>query len=385
MEEHMQSITEPETAVDKPRNKRYTPILIHRNFALLWSGQAISLLGDFIFNTTLVVWIAVELAKGQSWSPLAVSGVFLAASLPTLLFGPLVGVFVDRWDGRHIMIVADAMRALLIGLLLVAEMIVSAFRGGQITLFWQLGIIYGVVFLVNLLDQFFRPSMMALIGDIVEEPLQARAMGLGQASASLATLVGPALAPPLLLLFGVQWALAINACSFMVSFFTLLAIRSPRFARSKKDGQTASFVQDFREGLRFLTKTPILLTLLSSNVIALLGGGALYALDIFFVTQNLHTPAALYGLLELDMLVRQVNIIHFQHDFHSQATSRTQPGARKIAPTLRWQFGDGSKTENTGAIPQTRVIFFSSEHLKPKDLDIKRYRLLHILHKQFKS
>ncbi len=300
MEDKMQNIAETESVTGKQPGsyKKRGPVLINRNFALLWSGQAVSILGDFVFNTTLVVWIAVELAKGQSWSPLAVSGVFLASSIPTFLFGPVAGVFVDRWDRRHTMMTADAIRAILSGLLLAVETIASAFRGGQLTLFWQLGIIYGVVFLVNLCDQFFRPSMMALIGDIVEEPLQPQAMGLGQVSVSLATLVGPALAPPLLLLFGVQWALLINACSFVVSFITLLLIRSPRFSRSEKAEQTGSFVKDFMEGIRFLTKAPVLWALLATNMIAMLGGGALFALDIFFATRNLHTPAALYGLLE---------------------------------------------------------------------------------------
>jgi MFS family permease len=298
MEENMQNMIETGTVADKQYvYKKYVPVLINRNFALLWSGQAVSILGDFVFNTTLVVWIAVELAKGQSWSPLAVSGVFLASSIPTFLFGPVAGVFVDRWDRRHTMMAADAIRAILIGLLLAAETIASS-SPIRIALFWQLGMVYGVVFLVNLCDQFFRPSMMALIGDIVEEPSQAQAMGLGQVSVSLVTIVGPALAPPLLLLFGVQWALLINACSFVVSFITLLLIRSPRFLRSEQDKQTNNFVKDFIEGLRFLAKTPVLRALLISNVIALLGGGALFALDIFFATQNLHTPAALYGFLE---------------------------------------------------------------------------------------
>lgn len=93
-------------------------LLINRNFALLWSGQAISILGDFIFNTTLVVWIVVVLAKGYSWTPVAVSGIFLAATLPTVLIGPLVGVFVDRWKKRRTMLSVNILQALFVGLLL---------------------------------------------------------------------------------------------------------------------------------------------------------------------------------------------------------------------------------------------------------------------------
>src|SRR5262249_14063189 len=79
----------------------------NRNFAVLWSGQLISNLGDFVFDTTLVVWIATELTRSQPWAPLAVSGVFLAATTPILLIGPLAGVFVDRWDKRRTMLATD--------------------------------------------------------------------------------------------------------------------------------------------------------------------------------------------------------------------------------------------------------------------------------------
>ncbi|HZS78798.1 MAG TPA: hypothetical protein VFA41_19465 [Ktedonobacteraceae bacterium] len=47
------------------------PLLINRNFALLWIGQSPSQIGDFFFETTLVLWIATQLAKGQSWNALA--------------------------------------------------------------------------------------------------------------------------------------------------------------------------------------------------------------------------------------------------------------------------------------------------------------------------
>ena len=59
--------------------------------------------------------------------------------------------------------------------------------------------LYLVVFLLNSCEQFFRPAMLALIGQVVPKDQQTQAMGLGQASISLATLIGPILAPPLLL------------------------------------------------------------------------------------------------------------------------------------------------------------------------------------------
>jgi hypothetical protein len=57
-------------------------LLINCDFALLWGGQAASNLGDVLFSTTLMLWIATHLANGRSWAPLAESGVVLAAALP---------------------------------------------------------------------------------------------------------------------------------------------------------------------------------------------------------------------------------------------------------------------------------------------------------------
>ena len=86
---------------------------------------------------------------------------------------------------------------------------------------------YGVVFLINVCEQFFRPAQMALLGDIVAEEYRGRASGLLQASGSLAILIGPLLAPLVVVTFGVEWTLLFDALSFLVAFLTLLAMRVP--------------------------------------------------------------------------------------------------------------------------------------------------------------
>src|SRR5579884_4333090 len=92
---------------------------INRNFALLWWGQAISSVGDYAWDTALVLWIASVLARNQASAPLQVSGVILAAALPQIVVGPIAGVFVDRWDKRRTMVVATALQAVFAGLLIV--------------------------------------------------------------------------------------------------------------------------------------------------------------------------------------------------------------------------------------------------------------------------
>src|SRR5262249_15984141 len=90
-------------------------VFINRNFGLLWLGQTISIMGDFAFSITLVVWIYTTLAKDQPWAPLAVTGVLVATTVPMVLVGPLAGVFVDRADKRGLMMVMSGIQALAAG------------------------------------------------------------------------------------------------------------------------------------------------------------------------------------------------------------------------------------------------------------------------------
>jgi MFS family permease len=278
-------------------------LLRNRNFALLWIGRTISVLGDYAFDTTLILWIGVIIAKGQPWAPLAVSGVLVATSIPIFLIGPIAGVFVDRWEKRHTMLWMDALRAILIASLLLAANLVPLpfFSAGKMPASWQLGMIYTIVFLASTCAQFFNPSRLALIGDLVPEAQRAQASGLTQVSLSIAGIVGPPLAAPVLFAFGVQWALIVNALSFVASFAAILAIQAPKAARSVQPGQKGNFLREFAEGIRFFAGNRVLVTILVAILIAILGAGAINALGVFFITDNLHTPANLFGLLDAIM------------------------------------------------------------------------------------
>jgi MFS family permease len=138
------------TAVPQPDAAR-PGLLINRNFALLWAGQSVSALGDILFDTTLILWIATHIAHGRDWAPLAVSGVLFATALPTVVVSPLAGVFADRWESRRTMLLMNALRVGLLALLLpVAAGLVTSPAGGSLSVFWQLGEIYVVVVLATI-------------------------------------------------------------------------------------------------------------------------------------------------------------------------------------------------------------------------------------------
>src|SRR2546421_12261272 len=263
-------------------------LLINRDFTLLWSAQAISKLGDVVFDYTLVFWIATSIAREQRWAPLAVSGIFVATALPTLGAGPIAGVFVDRWQKRPTMLLMDALRAILILLLLLATGILPP--PFQLPPFGQLVAIYLVVVLATICAQFFDPSRLALVGDMVTEPDRAHATGLLEVTRNLAVVVGPPVAALLYFRFGALWALIINALSFVVSFLALLAVHaSPSGVRPQPEQQT-HFLREFVSGLHFLAGNRVLMTILVTSVVGMFGFSAFSALGIFFALQNLHYP-----------------------------------------------------------------------------------------------
>jgi MFS family permease len=165
-------------------------------------------------------------------------------------------------------------------------------------------LVYAGVFAVSCTSQFFNPARFATIGAVVHPDDQPRAGGLSQATAAMAGIVGPPLAAPLLFSVGVQWALAVNAASFLISYAAVSAIRVGAGASSTDsapDSASAprrrSFGREYAEGLRFFARNPVLQTIGISVIIVMLGVGALNALDVFFVTENLHADASLLGTL----------------------------------------------------------------------------------------
>ncbi|HET7466449.1 MAG TPA: MFS transporter [Candidatus Dormibacteraeota bacterium] len=272
--------------------------LINRDMGLLWAAQGLSYLGDQIFDTTLVVWIAAVLARGQTWAPLAVSGVLIAVAIPTLVIGPLAGVFVDRADKRRMMIATDGIRAALILALLVSTGVVGGFKPPVEV---QLAAIYAVVFVTAAATQFFGPARIALVRDVVPEESRAQAQSLSQVNASVSTIIGPPLAVPVLFLLGIQWALIANALSFLVSLSLIALVRAPASEQPSGAGAPPSFFRELREGFEFAGRNVVVRTLLVSLFIVMLGGGALNALDVFFVIHNLNTSANLYGFIGASM------------------------------------------------------------------------------------
>ncbi|MCF3182348.1 MFS transporter [Streptomyces polychromogenes] len=281
--------------------------LINRDYTRLWSGQAVSSVGDAVFNTTLVLWVATVLAKDEPWAPVAVSGIVMASGVSVLVIGPLAGVFVDRWDKRATMLRSEALRGALVAVLTALTLLPA---GTLPTAVW-LALIYATVLVLNAAGQFFSPARFAVLADLVTgDADRARAAGIGQATGETAWIIGPPLAAPLLFTAGLQWALLLNGLSYAVSYLAIRSVRVPGTgAAPAATGRTrgpagrprGSWAGEFADGVRFFARSRFLVALLLLAVIGQFGMGALGTLNVFFATGNLHADAHLYGYLGMAM------------------------------------------------------------------------------------
>lgn len=270
-------------------------MLINRSYAKLWYGQAVSSVGDRVAYTTLVLWVAQGLAAGRPWGPVAVSGLLVAAGAACVLAGPAAGVFVDRWDRRSLMARSELIRAALAGGLAGMSFTpVRALPSGA----W-LAALYATVFTLTAAGQFSDPALLAATRDLVRgEAEQVRAVGLAEAATSAATVIGPPTAVLLFYTIGVHLALAINAASYLVSWMAVRSLqprRAPRPTRPARGGWRA----EWAAGLRTFMRNPCLTALLSITIICQLGTGAITALNVFFVTADLHASGRLFGVAEM--------------------------------------------------------------------------------------
>jgi MFS family permease len=254
--------------------------LRHRDFALLWSGQTGSLLGDGMFLVAMA-WQAYALSN----APTALSMVGIAMTIPTIVLLLLGGVVTDRYDRRHVLLAADAVRGVAVGTIA----ILSLTGGLQL---WHMFVLVGMY---GAGTAFFGPAFDAIVPELLPESELAQANSLDQLLRPLAfRLAGPALGGWLIALAGVGSAFALDACSFALSAGMVLAIR----ARPAVQGYDASVVSELRAGLGFVrANTWLWGTLVSAAIAYLLFLGPVEVLLPYLVKYSLHGSAADLGLV----------------------------------------------------------------------------------------
>ncbi len=259
-------------------------LLTTRNFGLLFSGQAVSQIGDSM-NKVALLWFVYELT-GSAFK-MAVIG--LLQTIPPLVFGPLIGVYLDRMRKKPVMIWVDLIRTVLVMLipLLYAMEALTLER------------LYVLVFATSIVSTVFGPALASAVPLIVTRPQLTSANALIQSTTNIGLLIGPAVSGVGIAMIGAQNVLYLDAATFMVSALCLMPIRLRETLQMRaRLADRTSIFQDLLVGFRFVfvQHRTVLLLMLTATLYSL-GASAFVFLLPVFATQLLDANPVELGWL----------------------------------------------------------------------------------------
>lgn len=255
--------------------------LLHRHFALLWTGSTVSRFGSYITGIGLPIAALLLLhATPAQMGLLAALG-----ALPGLFAGLFIGVWVDRLPRRPLMFAADIARALLLALIPLSATL------GRLTL----AELYIVAVLTGLLTVSFEIASLSFVPTLLQpDELVTGNSRLGT-SDSLAEIAGPPVAGLLISLLTAPLAILLDALSFLFSAFCVSQIRVHE--RRPAPAERSHLWREMSEGLSVLWRNPILRALAAYTCTFNLFGGVFAALYLLYTIQLFGRNAFAYGIL----------------------------------------------------------------------------------------
>ena len=209
-----------------------------KTFGIIWSGQFVSILTSSIVAYAVIFWMSLETGSAEVLALAAISGM-----LPQSLLGPVVGIYIDRWDRRRTMIVSDLFIALCTLLLAV--------------LFWtgraEMWHVYLLLACRSAGSAFHRPAMQASVPMLAPEAEFTRIAGVNQIIVSFSDIAGPALGALLLNLSSIGNILLLDVIGAVAACTALLFVHIPNPERSTR---RPDLWREFREGFAAMHATP---------------------------------------------------------------------------------------------------------------------------------
>ncbi len=262
--------------------------LRQRNFALLWIGQVISTIGNWVILVGLPFYV-----YSLTGSALATGTMFIAQTLPRVLFGSLAGTLTDRWNLKRTMIVTDLSRA---GLLLFLLLVRSRA---------DLWIVYVIACVEMLISLFFDPAKSALIPRLVAQEDLMAANSLDALSTGITTLIGPSVGGVLVGLLGLTGVVIVDSASYIISgaLISLIMLPAPREDEHQsgkpriEQAVPQAIWREWVDGLMLVRRERALSTVFIVTAIAMIGQGIVQVFLVVFIGERLHGNALEYGWL----------------------------------------------------------------------------------------
>ncbi len=229
--------------LDSASEKNETNLM---GFIVIWVGQFFSMTGSFMTSFALAIWAWEKTGSAQA---LAMVGVFTYA--PLIIVTPFVGVLVDRWNRKLVMMLSD------LGAVLASGVVFILFLSGKLEI-WH---IYATTAFASAFQAFQWPAYSASVSLMVPKRHYSRASGMISMVESTSNIVGPVLAGALIGLIGVRGILMIDIITFVLAIITLLSVAIPQPDGKPLKLDFQQFWEDITYGFRFIFSKPGLLGL----------------------------------------------------------------------------------------------------------------------------
>jgi MFS family permease len=253
-------------------------MLINRDFAKLWAGETVSLIGTQVTQFTLPL-VAILTLKATVFEV----GVLNALRfVPVIVVAVLAGVVLDRRRRRPVLIGCSLASAVLIGLIPLSS------AAGLLSM----GLLYAVALLAGTLTVCFDVGALSYVPFLVGREHLAEANSKIQASTAFAGIAGPGLAGVLIGLITAPLTLTVDAVSYLFSAAGLISIRTQEPEPDRT--QRTSVRRSMAEGFRAVYGTRLLRVLLGQSATLNVGFGATSTIFTVYAVRELHlTPAKL--------------------------------------------------------------------------------------------
>ena len=249
----------------------YWPLLRdNRDYRYLWLGQVVSLLGDW-FNLIASAALIAALTR----SGLAIGSLFVVRMLAPFLVSPIAGVVADRYNRKHILILTDLCRAVVVlGFLLVREP-------------QHVWLLYVLSAIQLGLSGFFFPTRSAIVPDVVTADQLGAANIVGSTTWSVMLAAGAALGGVVAGTWGNQTAFILDALTFVTSAILIAVVRYRRPSDDNgRNDVPPSILGEYVAGLRYLRhNTVVLLISLHKGVSALFVASGMQVVQVTIARQ----------------------------------------------------------------------------------------------------
>jgi MFS transporter, DHA3 family, macrolide efflux protein len=244
-------------------------------FRRLWLGQTISLLGDFL--ALFAVQVAIVFRMHGSAGDMA--SVFIASLAPSVVLGPMAGMFADRWDPRRTMIASDVVRGALVLLLMRAATLPQ---------------ICAISFAVSCASSFFAPARAITLPLLVPADFLLAANARMQQSMQAVRIASPAVAAALVAALGERICYAADSATF---FGSALLLTTLRYGRPVNRSPPRAMFRELGAGFVFLFTDSRFSFVVLSIAAGTFAAGCFGALASVYVRDVLHRGPPVLGMI----------------------------------------------------------------------------------------